>query len=303
VSQVLPDDPPLRHVVLLTDGGADPSGNLELVREMYEEHGITFSVIAIGQGYAPWLEELPEAADGRFHYAYDVDTIPEIFSEETVIATRAYTIEGEFYPTLTSTSPIMNGITQVPPLLGYIGTSIKPTAQQILVTQHDDPLLATWQYGLGRSVAWTSDATARWGVHWVSWPEYARFWGQAVRWTITEGANQNVEVTVVQEGETAHIIVDAVDADGDYLNDLELDASVVSPDLSASPVELEQVAPGRYEGTFEPGTEGVYFVRVAGAVPTGGADQPVSPRLRVGTGLFAGVSISRAIPVSGVPRT
>src|SRR5574341_673447 len=109
VSQVLPDDPSqLRHVVLLTDGGADPSGNLELVRQMYEEHGITFSVIAIGQGYAPWVEELPQVAEGRFHYAYDVDTIPEIFTEETVIATRAYTIEGEFYPTLTSTSPIMN---------------------------------------------------------------------------------------------------------------------------------------------------------------------------------------------------
>lgn len=273
VSRVLPDDPSqLRHVVLLTDGGADPAGNLEVVREMYEEHGITFSVIAIGQGYAPWVEELPEVADGRFHFAYDVDTIPEIFTEETVIATRAYTIEGEFYPSLTSSSPIMNGITQAPPLLGYIGTTIKPTAQQILGTQHDDPLLAVWQYGLGRSIAWTSDATGRWGVHWVSWQEYARFWGQAVRWTITEGANQHIEVTVVQEGETARIIVDAVDPDGNYLNNLDLDASIVSPDLSATPIELEQIAPGRYEGRFEPDTEGAYFVRVAGALPGEGED-------------------------------
>ena len=277
VSQVLPDDPSqLRHVVLLTDGGADPSGNVELVRQMYEEHGITFSVIAIGQGYAPWIEELPQVANGRFHFAYDVDTIPEIFTEETVIATRAYVIEREFFPALTSSSPIMQGISGTPSLRGYVGSTIKPTAQQILITDQDDPLLAAWQYGLGRAVAWTSDATGRWAANWVGWPDYARFWSQAVRWTITEGASQNVEVRVVQEGETARIIVDAVDEDGAYLNGLAMDASVVAPDLTSTPLELQQVAPGRYEATFEPGEEGAYFVRVAGAEEGTGDEAPIT---------------------------
>ena len=79
----------------------------ETVKKMYDEKGVTFSVIAIGEGYAPWVEQLPKLADGRFHFAYDVDTIPEIFTEETVIATRAYIIENEFYPSLTGSSPIM----------------------------------------------------------------------------------------------------------------------------------------------------------------------------------------------------
>ncbi|HEC24191.1 MAG TPA: VWA domain-containing protein [Chloroflexi bacterium] len=270
VSRVLPDDPgQLRHVVLLTDGGADPSGNADLVRRMYEEEGITFSVIAIGQGYAPWIEELPQLADGRFHYAYDVSTIPEIFSEETVIATRAYVIEEEFFPSLTSSSPIMNGISATPSLLGYVGTSIKPAAQQILATDQDDPLLAAWQYGLGRAVAWTSDATGRWAVNWVGWPDFARFWSQAVRWTITEGVNQNVEVRIVQEGESVRVVVDALADDGSYLNGLEMQANVIAPDLSTVPLTLHQVAPGRYEGTFEPEDEGAYFVRVAGTDPDG----------------------------------
>lgn len=266
VSKVLPDDPgQLKHIVLLTDGGASPTGIAELVKEMYDEYGITLSVIAIGQGYADFIEGLPDLADGRFHYAYNVDTIPEIFTEETVIATRAYIIEGEFYPALTSTSPILSGIDGVPPLLGYVGTSIKPTAQQILITDKEDPLLAAWQYGLGRSVAWTSDATGRWALNWAAWSDYARFWSQAVRWTITEGATQNVEVRIVQQGETARIIVDALDDSGAYLNGLELDASVVSPDLTSTPVTLHQVAPGRYEAEFTPDEEGAYFVRVAGA--------------------------------------
>jgi Mg-chelatase subunit ChlD len=273
VSRVLPNDPgQLRHVVLLTDGGASPEGIADLVKEMYDEHGITFSVIAIGQGYAPFIEDLPDLADGRFHYAYNVDTIPEIFTEETVIATRAYVIEQEFYPDLASTSPIMNGISATPSILGYVGTSIKPTAQQILVTNQEDPLLAAWQYGLGRAVAWTSDATGRWAANWVGWPDYARFWSQAVRWTITEGANQNVEVRVVQEGESVRVVVDALADDGSYLNGLDLGGSVVHPDLSSMPLELSQVAPGRYEGTFEPDDEGAYFVRIAGAEPGSGDD-------------------------------
>jgi Mg-chelatase subunit ChlD len=115
VSKSLPDDPGrLKHVVLLTDGGASPEGIADLVKEMYEEHGITFTVIAIGQGYAPFIEDLPELAGGRFHYAYNVDTIPEIFTEETILATRAYIIEGEFYPALTGTSPILSGIESTP---------------------------------------------------------------------------------------------------------------------------------------------------------------------------------------------
>nr|MBN1229179.1 VWA domain-containing protein [Anaerolineae bacterium] len=269
VSRVFPDDPSnLRHIVLLTDGGAAEGGNRELVQQMYEEHGITLSVIAItaeGEQYGTFIADLPELAGGRFHHAYNVDTIPEIFTEETILATRAYIIENEFFPSLTSSSPILTGIEGTPSLLGYIGSSIKPVAQQILATDQDDPLLAAWQYGLGRAVAWTSDATGRWAQNWVIWDSYPRFWSQVIRWTITEGVNQNVEVQVIQEGEQFRILVDAIANDGSYLNDLELVASVVSPDLSATPLELQQVAPGRYEATFKPGEEGAYFVRIAGA--------------------------------------
>lgn len=271
MSQILPEDPgQLRHVVLLTDGGASPEGVAPLVEEMYNEHGITLSVIAIGAGYAQFLEDIPPLADGRFHNAFNVDTIPEIFSEETVIATRAYIIENEFQPALTSTSPILTGISGTPSLFGYVGTTIKPTAQQILITDKEDPLLASWQYGLGRSVAWTSDATGRWAGNWVSWEQYARFWSQAVRWTITEGISQNVEVRVLQEGEQVRVIVDAIGDDGAFLNGLDMDANIISPELDSETVEVQQVAPGRYEGVFTPSNEGAYFVRVAGADPEGG---------------------------------
>jgi len=274
-SRVLPDDPSkVRHIVLLTDGGAEETGIADLVRQMYDEHGITLSVIAItaqGEQYGEFLDDLPPLADGRFYHAYNADTIPEIFTEDTIIATRAYIIEREFYPSLTSSSPILSGITGTPPLLGYVGATVKPVAQQILATDLGDPLLAAWQYGLGRAVAWTSDASGRWAANWAAWPDFARFWSQAVRWTITEGVGGNVEVRVQQQGEQVRVIVDAIADDGSYLNGLALQANVVAPDLTAQALALQQVAPGRYEGTFTPRTEGAYFVRMAGDGAQGAA--------------------------------
>ncbi len=269
VSRVLPNDPSaLRHIILLTDGGASEQGIPELVEEMYTQYGITMSVIAITaetEQYGAFIEDLPDLAGGRFYHAYNVDTIPEIFTEDTIIATRAYIMEEEFYPALTSSSPILTGIGATPSLMGYVGATIKPTGRQVLATGQGDPLLATWQYGLGRSVAWTSDATGRWAANWVTWEDFARFWSQAVRWTISEGVNQNVEVSVTQEGEQVRISVDAVDSEGAFLNGLEMDANIVDPDLETTPLALPQVAPGRYEATFEPTMEGAYFVRIAGA--------------------------------------
>jgi Ca-activated chloride channel family protein len=268
VSKVLPEDESkVRHIVLLTDGGADPTNIPELVSGMYDQDGISLSVVAVGQGYAPFLEGLPELAGGRFHATIDPDTVPEIFTQETILATRAYIIEEPFYPTLVSHSPILSGIEATPRLLGYVGTSSKPTAQTILITEQGDPLLAAWQYGLGRSVAWTSDATGRWAIDWVRWDGFARFWSQAVRWTIVEGATRNVEVTVEPQGERARVVVDALDDEGEYLNGLELEASVVAPGLISESIEMRQVAPGRYEGEFTPTEEGAYFVRVAGSTP------------------------------------
>lgn len=269
VSEIIPDDDStLKHVILLTDGGASETGNPELAEKLYQEYGATLSVVAIGEGFSPWITRLPELAGGRFHFAYDPETIPEIFTQETTLATRAYIIEETFWPSLVQQHPILNGITAVPPLLGYIGTTPKPAAQLILTTNQDDPLLAAWRYGLGKSVAWTSDATGRWAVEWVGWEGFARFWEQAVKWTISQERDTNVETEVTMSGGRGIITVDASDAEGGFINELSMETRVVGPDNDAFGVEMHQIAPGRYQGSFKPDNEGAYLIRIAG-----GADQ------------------------------
>jgi uncharacterized membrane protein/cell division septation protein DedD len=260
-------DAPVKHMILLSDGHANEAGVLELVRRMFEDAGVTTTVVAIGANYSKWIEELPAATGGRFYATPDVSAIPAIFTAETILASRSYIIEEEIAPVLNAPSEILSGIGQVPLLHGYVATSPKATAQTILVDPiYEDPLLAAWQYGLGRSVAWTSDAAPKWATEWLNWDEFARFWNQAVRWTITEGVSDNVEVVVEQRGDEALVRVDAVDGDERYLNGLDLSARLVDPELGVSTVPLRQVAPGRYEASFVPNTEGAYFVGVVGNV-------------------------------------
>ncbi len=270
----LPNDPSLlKHVILLTDGGANPMGIPALVQQMRVDYNATTSVVAIGEGYAPFLQDVAAIGQGNFHFARDVTTIPTIFTAETVLATRSYIVEDTFFPAQVGQSPILTGIRRVPQLLGYVATTAKDNAQVLLRSPEPnaDPILAAWQFGLGRAVAWTSDATSRWATNWVTWDNYPRFFSQMVRWTITEGVNSNLETRVEQRGEQAVLIVDARDNAGDFLNGLLLDAGIVSPDLEPQLLQLYQVAPGRYEAVFEPGEEGAYFIRVAGAPAAGGA--------------------------------
>lgn len=273
-TDIVPDPSQRKHVILLTDGGANPTGLVELTREMNQNSDVTTSVIAIGAGSAPFLQDMARAGGGNYHVVDTVEQIPTIFTQETVLATRSFILEDPFVPLLASSSPILDGITAAPSLLGYVATSPKQTAQVILTgpAPFQDPLLASWQYGLGRSVAFTSDATARWGANWVDWGDYVQFWSQAVRWTITEGKNNNIETQVIMEGEQARLIVDARDDQGAFLNGLNLQFSLVDPNQEASLTNLRQVAPGRYEASFTPDAEGAYILHVAGENPNANGD-------------------------------
>ncbi len=257
----------VKHIIVLADG-AD-SEQKEGVPELLDAltaAGVTISFVSIGNGPdVPWLQQMAERGNGRFHFTDRAANLPQIFTQETTAIQRSYLIEERFFPTLAARSPILQGITAVPPLHGYVGTSAKGTAQVILETHMGDPLLASWQYGLGRAVAWTSDATGRWAAEWVQWNGFPAFWAQAVRWTVGQDRDNSVETVVSLQEETASVLVDARDGNGAFLNNLAMTVNVVSPAGETETITLPQIAPGRYEGAFVPGEDGAYFMRVTGS--------------------------------------
>lgn len=257
-------DSPVQHVIVLADGAdaEEKEGVPERLAQMTAE-GITISMVAIGDGVdVPWLEEMAPLGQGRFHFTDRAANLPEIFVEETTLIQRSYLVEEAFFPTLANPSPILAGIQAVPPLYGYVATSPKAASQVILESHWGDPLLAGWQYGLGRVLAWTSDATGRWALDWVRWDGFPVFWAQAARWTLASTPEGGVEATVRREGDGARLVVDARDGQGRFINDLELMANVVSPAGTVERIALRQVAPGRYESLFYPDEEGAYLLRI-----------------------------------------
>src|SRR5204863_8684226 len=152
---------------------------------------------------------------------------------------------------------------EAPPLGGYVATTLKGTADMVLMTHQEDQLLATWRYGLGRAAAFTSDAKPKWGVLGVRWNGFNKFWSQVVRWTLRTGTRSDTVATVSRTDETGEVLVDAVDPKGEFINFLDSQVGVVAPNKTRTVIDLEQVGPGRYRGRFPAAQEGVYLVGMA----------------------------------------
>jgi len=72
-------------------------------------------------------------------------------------------------------------IANVPPLHGYVSMRTKPAAETLVVSDHDEPLLARWCYDAGTVLAWTSDLDHDWSRDWLRWGGYATWWSHVIR--------------------------------------------------------------------------------------------------------------------------
>jgi uncharacterized membrane protein/Mg-chelatase subunit ChlD len=255
-----------RHIILLTDGWSS-SGQYDAIIARMKAAGITLSTVGAGGGSNPFLAGLAKQGGGRFYSAENPASIPDIFLKETQKVAGQQIVEEPFHPILTSQSPILRGIDALPQLLGYNGTTAKAAAQTVLVTPRDDPLLAQWQYGLGRSVAWTSDSTGRWAKSWVGWDGFAKFFSQLVSWTFPGEETGGIEASFVTEGNRTRLRVQSEGADGSPRDFYATAVAITTPDLVSKAVGLSQVAPGVYEvdlGEIDPGA---YVIRVSQTRP------------------------------------
>ncbi|HEV8438392.1 MAG TPA: VWA domain-containing protein [Methylomirabilota bacterium] len=265
--QVLFDRPALlKHVIFLSDGQMTRGDFAGLLRRMAKDK-ITVSTVAIGKDAdVPLMVDIAKWGRGRFYYTEDDATIPRIFTLETQLASKASLVEQPFKPTLAS--PAHEAIQDInwketPPLGGYVATTLKGTADMVLMTHQEDPLLATWRYGLGRTAAFTSDAKGKWAVLWVRWGGFNKFWSQVTRWTLRTGTRSDTVATVSRTDDVGEVLVDAIDPKGEFINFLDSQVGVVAPDKNRTVIDLEQIGPGRYRGRFTAPQEGVYLVGMA----------------------------------------
>ncbi len=255
----------LRHIILITDGWS-PHGAYDDLLEDMQAAGITLSTIGTGGGSADLLERLAEDSGGRYYDAADATTIPDIFLRETIRTAGEQVVEETFQPIPSSPSEILDGLDagRLPQLMGYNATTAKGSATVALLTGREDPLLAQWQYGLGRAVAWTSDARQQWATPWIGTPEFGTLTAQLVAWTLPPRDAEGIEVrfSPADRGEL-NVEVTSLDDEAGPRNFYRTILRLVSPDLEPTQTILEQVGPGRYAGRVRAEDPGAYLVRVA----------------------------------------
>jgi uncharacterized membrane protein len=262
----------VRHAVLLTDGRS-----FDTTRSRYRElidqaraQNITLSAIAIGQDSdTELLQELAQWGAGRYHFAAEPSDIPRLTLLESEIARTEPMVEGEFKADLEAPHPLLRGFAanEIPALKGYVATTLKPEAELVLRSPEHDPVLAVWQYGLGRAVAWTPGIDTPWADGWTNWPEYGTFWAQLVRYTLPEPDSGPLQVRVsprtdLPSNTAVTISAEAVAPSGEPLDLADTEATITLPDGSSRVIPLRQTAPGRYTENVALPANGGYAITV-----------------------------------------
>ncbi len=264
----------LKHIIMFADSadaeekiGVTGEHTYDLVKRMRKER-ITTTTIAIGREGDRDIEYLKETAafgGGRYYFTNDMFTLPQIFAKEAFIASKSLIVDVGFTPKKNDFAPALEDVdlTTMPKLEGYVITTPKKLAVVPYLTDDDDPLLAMWQYGLGRTAAFTSDAKDRWAKNWIGTDEYAKFWLQLVRWSLKSRESTNYEVNLEKKANKLSISVDALDDDGGFLNFADLKATLVYPNFDSKIVDLKQTGAGRYEASENLDKSGTYFVNIS----------------------------------------
>ncbi len=251
-------DAQVKHVVLLTDGQDNGGAEYHKLLQNSEQDGITVSTVAVGKDADQGLlTRIAEMGKGRT-YLTDGAELPRIFAQEVYYAQGEFLVNRDFTPVKTAESEILRDIESMPELRGYIATSVKDSATAVLMDdKQEDPILAEWRYGLGTTIAFTSDTTNEWTGNYAAWAEYPMFWEHLIGETVYQ-SNHDSKVSASQEGNTGVIRYENKEISGDA----KVTAVYTDQSGEQQEITLDAVSGGIYEGRIPLGETGVYTVNV-----------------------------------------
>lgn len=249
-----------KHVILLTDGQSGAQDDYQGLLQQMAGENITVSTVAVGDDAdTKLLQVIAEWGKGRYYFANDAESIPKIFSKETALASRTFIVEKPQIPALMGAGAWSSLKEGIPLLRAYVATTPKQTAETSLMSMDEDPILTRWQYGLGRSVAWTSDLEGKWAPDWVSWGGNSRLWNEIVAWTLPQITEGKWKAQTSLEGTRGKVTVTLPSSEG---LPQELEAVVLGQDMQRELIRLRPVAPGVMEGDFETKDPGTYLIQI-----------------------------------------
>jgi hypothetical protein len=201
--------PRVRHIILITDGDTNrrAEDHVDTIAGL-AQHEITVTTIRIGS-------DTGESRAPRAHLARDRRRVPPrrgragaapAHDQRRAAPDRC---GGEPPPggaARRRSRPILAGIDEedLPSVSGWAVTRARPAAEVRLWVESGerrDPLLATWQYELGRVAAVPMDFQAG-AASWPTWRGFAKLWSQLAMWAVPQGlaADRHVTARRVRDG-------------------------------------------------------------------------------------------------------
>ncbi|MEN8078375.1 VWA domain-containing protein [Clostridioides difficile] len=248
----------IKHTILLTDGqDSIPYSTYEQLLDKFKNDNISISTVAVGSdSNSGLLTQLAESCNGRSYYTDIYTDIPRIFAQEVLMSVGTYIINEEFTPSIVSNHEVLAGVQTsegIPSLLGYIGTSLKDDAIEILSSNRDEPILAVRQYGIGKTVSFTSDIDGSWSGNYLTW-EYGP---QLIK--------NMVYYSIPTYGEEGHLSInqDGNEAKVEFYNDnvtsnTKVTGVYTGEDGSEGEFTLTQSEPGKFEANIPLSELGFY---------------------------------------------
>ena len=251
-------DAKIKHTILLTDGqDSIPYSTYEELIQKFNNENITLSTVAVGSdSNSSLLSDLATAGNGRSYYTDIYTDIPRIFAQEVLMSVGTYIINEEFTPSVVSNHEVLAGVQTsegLPSLLGYIGTSLKDDAIEILSSNRDEPILAVRQYGIGKTASFTSDIDGSWSKNYLTWEYGAQLIKNIVYYAIPSYGEEG-NLFISQDGNEAKV---------EYYNDnVDSDTKVTGvyngDDGTQGEFTLIQTEPGKFEANVPLSDLGFY---------------------------------------------
>ena len=250
----------VKHIVLLTDGQDGYNLYGPLIKQLTDNE-ITLSSIALGNDCnVQLLQSIAEATGGRMHLVTNNSELPQIFADEIYLSNNEYLVDNPGPVYITSNDDVIREVVAegVPNIKAYVATTIKERATQLLETQEGHPLLSYWQYGLGKTVAWTSDVTGNWSGDYFAWENNTLLWNNLIQLVTEKKQSEGSYATVTQNLSSATVSYHTED----FSSNTTVKAVITDDKGNSSEVDLLPKSPGEFSTDFDLTSEGVYSIAI-----------------------------------------
>ena len=271
-----------KHIIIISDG--DPVPPPAALLKQIRDNKITVATVGVATHGGPQDEAMRQIASPiggrkdkrRYYKVTDPKQLPAIYIKESRLVSQAFVYRSKdkgFTPRLVYRSGPTAKLAALLPLGGFVRTTAKdsPLVEVPIVSppvaDQEFPILAHWNYGLGKAVAFTSDAGQPefWSRPWLEGGTFSGFWEQILGYALRPVESGRLVMNTEYRDGKIRVTVEAKTADGKPDTALKLRGGLTAPAGAGGPggtldLRFTQKSSGQYEAEVKAEQSGSYFL-------------------------------------------